>query len=211
MTPERYHKIKSILDKRQTDLTVLMENVNKTHNLAAIIRSCDATGVLDAHAVSTHETIRLRQNAASGSSKWVRLNLHADTDSAIRQLKSSGHQLIAVHVDQSAIDYRQINYTVPTALVMGEELEGLTDNALSQADRSVMIPMMGMVQSLNVSVATALILYEAMAQRQKAGMYSHSKINKADYDQLLFEWAYPRVAQILKKQGKPYPKLPYPC
>ena len=211
MTPERYNKIEMVLSKRQPDLSVLMENVNKTHNLAAIIRSCDATGVLDAHAVSSHQHISLRQNAASGSSKWVRLNIHDNIDTAIRKLKSSGHQIIAVHVDPSAIDYRELDYTCPTALMVGEELEGLTPAAIMQADQCVKIPMLGMVQSLNVSVATALILYEVMAQRDRAGLYDHSRLPKLDYERLLFEWAYPRVAQVYKKQNKPYPRINKPA
>ena len=210
MTPERYYKIRAVLDKRQPDLGVLMENVNKAHNLAAIIRSCDAVGVLDAHAVSHYESIRMRQKAASGSSKWVRLNLHANLQSAITGLKSSGHQVIAVHVDPDAIDYRQVDYCKPTVLLMGEELEGLTTAAIGQADACVKIPMQGMVQSLNVSVATALILYQAMTQRQSAGLYDTCRLQEKAYQTLLFEWAYPRMARLLKQKGEPYPLVEVP-
>ena len=210
MTPERYFKIKKVLDKRQPDLAVLMENVNKAHNLAAIIRSCDAVGVLDVHAVSRYQSIRMRQKAASGSSKWVRLNLHSNIDSAIAVLKSTGHQIVAVHVDSAAIDFREIDYSKPTALLMGEELEGLTGRAIEQADACVKIPMLGMVQSLNVSVATALILYHAMAQRQTAGLYDTCRLQNKTYQTLLFEWAYPRMAKSLKQAGQPYPCVEIP-
>ena len=210
MTPERYYKIKAVLDKRQPDLGVLMENVNKAHNLAAIIRSCDAVGVLDAHAVSRYESIRIRQKAASGSSKWVRLNLHSSLDCAIKKLKTSNHQVLAVHVDPSAIDYREVDYCKPTVLLMGEELEGLTQNAIQHADASIKIPMLGMVQSLNVSVATALILYQAMAQRQSAGLYETCRIEEKAYQNLFFEWAYPRMARILKQKGLAFPVVEAP-
>ncbi len=207
MILERYLRLTSVLDKRQPDLTVIMDNVNKAHNLAAIIRSCDAVGVLEAHAISPHPNIRMRQKAASGSSKWVKLNLHRDLTTLTSQLKYSGYQIIAVHVDQKAVDYRQLDYTKPTALLMGEELEGLSDVAIDLADQTVRIPMMGMVESLNVSVATALILYRAMSQREQEGMYDQCRINKADYDKILFEWAYPRMAKVLASQNKPYPAI----
>lgn len=210
MTPERYAKIKAVLDKRQPDLTVLMENVNKAHNLAAIVRSCDAVGVLDVHAVAISEQIRIRQKAAGGSSKWVRLKLHSTTVSAIDELKSSGHQIIAVHVDSSAIDFRDIDYCLPTVLLLGEELEGLSDAAIQYADTRIKIPMLGMVQSLNVSVAAAVILYQAMTQRQSAGLYSTSRIQKEAYHALLFEWAYPRTAKLLKHRGETYPEISGP-
>ena len=210
MTPERYQKIKQVLNRRQPDLTVLMENVHKPHNLAAIIRSCDAVGVLDVHAVSPFENIRMRQKAASGSSKWVQLNLHPSLNAVATELKQQGHQLLAIHVDQTAVDYRQIDYTRPTALLMGEELGGLTTQALGLADKAVMIPMLGMVESLNVSVATALILYQAMSQRQTAGLYEECRIKDDRYQSLVFEWAYPRLAKLLQQRGKPYPQIAYP-
>lgn len=210
MTPERYYKIKAVLDKRQPDLTVLMENVNKSHNLAAIIRSCDAVGILDAHAVSRFESIRMRQKAASGSSKWVRLHLHSTIESAIKVLKSTGHQIVAVHVDPAATDFREIDYCKPTVLLMGEELEGLTDRAIKQADACIKIPMAGMVQSLNVSVATALILYQALTQRQSAGLYNTCRLEKRVYQELFFEWAYPRIAKTLKLNGQTYPFVEAP-
>ena len=207
MLLQRYNRLVSVLDNRQPDLTVIMDNVNKAHNLAAIIRSCDAVGVLEAHAISRHKRIRLQHNAASGSSKWIKLNLHENLNQAVNALKSSGHQVIAVHVDDKALDYRELDYTKPTALLMGEELEGLSSSAISLADQTVRIPMAGMVESLNVSVATALILFAAKAQREQAGMYDQCRVNKVDYERILFEWAYPRVAKVLAAQNKPYPKI----
>ncbi len=207
MLLQRYNRLISVLDKRQPDLTVIMDNVNKAHNLAAIIRSCDAVGVLEAHAISRHERIRLQHNAASGSSKWVKLNLHSSLCQAVNGLKTSGHQIVAVHVDDKALDFRELDYTRPTALLMGEELEGLSTSAINLADQTVRIPMSGMVESLNVSVATALILFAAKTQREQAGMYEKCRINKTDYDRTLFEWAYPRLAKVLTAQNRPYPKV----
>ncbi len=207
MIPQRYKRLRQVLDKRQPDLTVLMENVHKAHNLAAIIRSCDAVGVLETHAISAHENIRMRQKAASGSSKWVKLNLHPTLEQAVGHLKLTGHQIIAVHVDQKAQDYRKVDFTRPTALLMGQELEGLTSSAITMADQTIRIPMLGMVESLNVSVAAALILYEAMLQRQKAGLYDYCRIEADQYEKILFEWAYPRMAKLLVSKGKPYPPI----
>jgi len=207
MISQRYKRLKQVLDRRQPDLTVLMENVHKAHNLAAIIRSCDAVGALEAHAVSSHKNIRMRQKAASGSSKWVRLNLHPTLDQAVEFLKHTNHQIIAVHIDEHAMDYKQVNFVQPTALLMGQELDGLTESAIALADKTIQIPMLGMVESLNVSVATALILYEAMEQRQKAGLYDNCRIDDVRYQQILFEWAYPRMAKLLSSKGKAYPVI----
>lgn len=168
MTPERERRIREMLARRQPDLTVVMDRVHKPHNLAAIARSCDAVGVAELHAVPLPgEPARLESDkAASGAGKWVTLREHPDIDAAYRHLRKRGMRIYAAHDGLGAVDFRSIDYTQPTAIAVGAELDGLSEAAVEAADSAISIPMMGMTRSLNVSVATAVILYEAQRQRE---------------------------------------------
>ena len=207
MTPQRYQKLRRVLDARQPDLTVLLDDVHKPHNFSAILRSCDAVGVFEAHAVWTDPTLRPNRLTSSGTAKWVRICTHLDIESAVAALRARGFQLVAAHPDDDARDYRDIDYTRPTALVLGAELLGLGRAALASADARVCVPMMGMVESLNVSVAAATILFEAQRQRSRAQLYSESRLDRALYDKTLFEWAHPDVADYCRRHALQYPPL----
>jgi tRNA (guanosine-2'-O-)-methyltransferase len=207
VAPERFRKIRELLEKRQTDLTLVMDNVNKPHNLAAIIRSCDAVGIHQVHAISYRSSIRTRQHTAAGASRWLKVRLSESIEPVGEKLHETGAQILVAHYCPEAVDFRSIDYTRPTAIVMGEELKGPSQAALNMADNFICIPMMGMVESLNVSVAAALILFEAQRQRQTAGQYDKRHFSDADFDRLLFEYTYPRLSAVLRDQGKPYPKL----
>ena len=168
LTPERYRRLRAVLDLRQPDLTVLMDEVHKPHNLSVILRNCDAVGVLEAHAVPPEGELEISAVSSAGASKWVPVRLHRDISTAVAALRSSGFRVVAAHPTAGARDYREMDFTQTTALLVGSELEGVSDAGLDLADDLVSIPMMGMVRSLNVSVATSLLLYEAARQR-KAG------------------------------------------
>ena len=209
LLPRRFERLKSVLDGRMRDLTVLLEHVEKPHNLSAILRSCDAVGVLEAHAVSFSGRPRTFNSTAQGSQRWVPLHDHADIGSAISHLKQRGFRLFGTNLSVDARDYRECDFTGPCAFVLGAEKWGLTEEATALMDQAVYIPMRGMVQSLNVSVATATLLFEALRQRQVAGLAPQNGegIPDGDYDTLLFEWCYPEVAAWCRDQGRPYPPL----
>ncbi len=191
------------------DLTVLLEEVDKPHNLSAILRTCDAVGTMDAHAVSKEERPRTFNSTAQGSQKWVYLQDHPNIGIAAKKLKEKGFRLYGTNLNTKAKDYRDCNYCKPTAFVLGAEKWGLTSEAKSLMDETVFIPMRGMVQSLNVSVAAATLLFEALRQRTVAGLLpKHGEGVGLDlYKQRLFEWAYPEVATWCKLEGRPYPQL----
>jgi tRNA (guanosine-2'-O-)-methyltransferase len=212
MTPERFRRLQAVLALRQPSLTVLMDEVNKPHNFSAILRSCDAVGVLGAHAVPP------RNGAVSGSlptysatsgsaEKWVGVTAHADVVTAVQTLQARGFQVLATHLSSRSVDYREPDYTRPTCVLMGAERWGVSDAAAEAADQNVVIPMLGMVQSLNVSVACATLLFEAQRQRLQAGMYASRQLDDATYASLLFEWAYPDLAPGYRERGEPYPAL----
>ena len=207
MTPDRFERIREVLTARQPDLTVLMERVNKTHNFSAILRNCDAVGVLKAHAVVPDRGIDLHHATSAGTAQWVQVRTHQDTASAVRALRDEGFAIVAAHASGDAVDYREVDYTRPIAVMMGAELYGISDEGLASADQHVVVPMRGFVRSLNVSVATALLLFEAHRQRSDAGMYDESRLPKEVFSRLLFEWAYPREARIFQERGEDYPAL----
>lgn len=199
--------MRTVLARRQPDLTVLMDRVNKSHNFSAILRNCDAAGVLGVHVVPPEEGLDLHRGTSAGTMKWVEVMRHRDIESALTHVKGAGFHLVAAHPSPNAVDFRELDFTRPTALVMGAELHGVSDQALEAAETHVVVPMVGMVHSLNVSVATALLLYEAMRQREAAGMYDELRLDDATFRSRLFEWAYPIVARRRREAGRPYPSL----
>ncbi len=207
MRPERYARLREVLKKRQPDLTVLMEQVHKGHNLSAILRNCDSVGILDAHAIVPPEGLDLSLHTSAGASKWVRVHRHRTTDLAIAALHEEGFRVVAAHPIPDAKDYRDIDYTLPTAVMVGSELLGMSERGIELADELIAIPMVGMAKSLNVSVATALILSEAMRQRSRAGLYDESRIPPDQFETFMFEWAYPRLSRRYRRAGTPYPDL----
>ena len=118
-----------------------------------------------------------------------------------------GFQLIASHLSDTATDYRELDYTRPTALLVGTELFGVSEAALAEADQQVMVPMLGVTQSLNVSVACAIVLYEAMRQRQAAGMYERPAPADAATARQRFNWLHPQVAAFCRERNLDYPEL----
>ena len=206
MTPERFRTLRAILDRRQPDLTVLMDRVHKPHNFSAVLRTCDAVGVLRAHLVAAAD-FEAAHHTAGGSSRYVQVDRHGSLDDALGALRAAGMAVVAAHPTNDAVDFRALDYTVPTALLLGTELDGLSDAAVAAADRRVAVPMAGAVESLNVSVAAAVVLYEAQRQRSEAGLYDAPRLDEDVYRTTLFEWAYPRIAELCRRRGVEYPEL----
>ena len=207
MDPKRFQRLCNVLDRRQPDLTVLMERVNKPHNFSAILRNCDAVGILEVHVVPPERGLEVHHDTSGGTAKWIRVHRHTEGLSALRALRETGHQIVAADPGPESIDYRDADYARPTALLMGAELFGISAEALQEADVKIRIPMVGMVHSLNVSVATALILYEAYRQREEVGLYEAPRLDPARRKQLLFEWAYPEMALRSREAKEDYPEL----
>jgi tRNA (guanosine-2'-O-)-methyltransferase len=207
MTPRRFQRLRDTLARRQPDLTVLMDNVHKPHNFSAVLRSCDAVGVLAAHGVWPSARLRPLGATSGGAGKWVRVHTHADVATATRALRAAKLRIVAAHASEGARDYRELDYTRPTAFVLGAELEGVSDQAQRLADVHVAIPMLGFAESLNVSVAAALLLFEAQRQRLAAGLYARSRLDPEVHARTLFEWAHPDVAAHCRRHGLAYPSM----
>lgn len=198
-----------MLATRQPDLTVCLEQVHKPHNVSAIIRTADAVGVHQVHAVWPTTRMRTLVSSAAGSNSWVSVKTHRTIGDAVGHLKAQGMQILATNLSARAVDFREVDYTRPTCVLFGQEKTGITEEALALADQDIVIPMIGMVQSLNVSVASALILYEAQRQRQNAGLYrrDNSMLDEEEQQRLLFEGGYPVLANVAKRKGLPRPQI----
>ena len=207
MIPRRYERLKQVLSKRQADLTVITEDVHKPHNFSAIIRTCDAVGVFEVHAVNSQSEMPTYSPVAKGSDKWVHLQTHTDLKTAIAKLKQKNFTIYAAHLSDRAVDYREVDYTKPTAILMGAEKHGVSELAANSVDGHIIIPMLGMVESLNVSVAAAVILFEAQRQRLAAGMYDRPSLDRKTFERVIFEWGYPEIAAMCRQKGEPYPAL----
>ena len=205
MTDARRARVRAVLEKRQPDLTVLLEHVHKPHNLSAILRSCDAVGVLEAHAVALGGRVPTFNETSASADKWVPLHQHADAPTAIATLRERGFRVIATALTDTARDYRDIDYTRPTCLLLGAERWGVNPETVAMCDETIIVPMRGMVQSLNVSVAAAVVLFEASRQRQAAGLYDHPRLPESRMARLEYEWLYPREAALLRERGEDYP------
>lgn len=206
-TEDRRDRLDWVLAQRQPDLTVLAECLHKPRNFSAIVRTCDAVGINELHAVPEDDRLAIHWKTSQGAEKWVKVRSHDSLQAACTHLRQRGFQLIAAHLSEQATDYRELDYTVPTALIMGTELFGASPAALAEADQQVMIPMMGVTQSLNVSVACAIVLYEALRQRQAAGMYNKLRLGGKSLEKQRFEWLHPSVAKFCRQRSLDYPQL----
>ncbi|MDF2153972.1 tRNA (guanosine(18)-2'-O)-methyltransferase TrmH [Vibrio sp. CAU 1672] len=208
MNLERYHRIHHVLAARQPDLTLCLEEVHKPNNVSAVVRTADATGLHRIHAIWP-DKMRTLGHTSAGARNWVEVETHETIDAAISELKAQGMQVLVTNLSETAVDFRQIDYTKPTAIILGSEKTGASEQAKKLADQDIIIPMIGMVQSLNVSVASAVILYEAQRQREAAGMYdrTESALPAETIQRILFERGHPVLAKVAKRKGLAYPQL----
>lgn len=207
--PRRFERIKNVLNCRMKNLSVLVEAVNKPHNLSAILRTCDAAGVFEANFICEKDKVKTFNSTAQGSQKWVKLNNHETTISAVSELKKKGFKLYGTTLNERSTDYRNFDYSENTCFVLGAEKWGLSDQLISKVDESIFIPMSGMVQSLNVSVAASILLFEAIRQRESKSLLplKGEGLSAEEYEKTLFEWSYPELGSIYRKSGNKYPTL----
>lgn len=135
------------------------------------------------------------------------MHTHPDIRTAITTLQQQGFRVCAAHFSDRARDYRAYDFTQPTALLLGSEKDGVSDEAAALADEHLIIPMYGMVQSFNVSVAASLLLSEAQRQREQAGLYRQRRLADDDYQRLRFEWCQPQIARLCQRLRLPYPAI----
>ena len=190
-TDRREQRVYATLRHRQPDLTVVLEDVHDPHNVSAVLRSCDAVGVLDVHLVYIHEELPRRAFARSTSgsaAKWLRTFTHESVENCYTALRKQGCTILVSALGIERTTLFEIDLTQPVALVFGNEHRGVSATAVTGADGTFVIPMMGMVQSLNISVACAVTLFEAMRQRQAADAYETQQLDEELYNSIAAEW-----------------------
>jgi tRNA (guanosine-2'-O-)-methyltransferase len=189
ITPRRLARMRGVLTRRQPGLTVVIENVHDPHNLSAVLRSCDAVGAASAHLVYTIEELPvIHSGVAASAQRWVDIFVHNDIRTCYEFLRDQGFSIFATRLSDDATDLYRTDLTRPTALVFGNETRGVSDEAARFADGQLIIPMMGMVESLNISVACAVSLFEAARQRREAGMYEIPVWDEVQLEARLRAW-----------------------
>lgn len=207
MPQARYEKFQQVLNRRQTDMTVLTDRVHKAQNVSAIMRTADASGIAKIHMVKPVRGRLVYHHTAGGAGRFVDVVVHDDLSSGIQALKSSGMKLYAAHWSERSISYRDADFTVPFALILGAEKYGISAEAEAAADEHLTIPMVGACESLNVSVASGIILQEAMHQRMQLGRYDRKLAQDTTYADTMFRWLHPKMAQFCDARNLPYPEL----
>lgn len=188
-TPRRRARLREVLAHRQPDLTLVLANIHDPHNVSAIYRSCDAFGVARVHLYYTDTPFpQLGRKTSASARKWVESVRHAERDAMLAGLRAEGHQVLATSFTPEARPLRSFDFTRPTAVVMGNEHSGVEQALLEACDGQIYIPMYGMIQSFNVSVAAAIILAEAARQREAADMYDSPRMDDAALEAKLEEW-----------------------
>ncbi len=192
MTSQRRERLLSVLRKRQPDLTVVLENVFDPHNISAVMRTCDAVGIQEVYVLTNKIPRHQKWGARSSSSaaKWLTVHQYEDAEECFKEIRKKYEKIFTTHLSSDAVSLYEINFTGSVALVFGNEHTGVSEEIRAMADGNFLIPQMGIIQSLNISVACAVSIYEALRQKTNAGHYQQQRLPDATFNTLLDEWGF---------------------
>lgn len=192
MTPERKERLLSVINKRQANLAVVLENVEDPHNISAVMRTADAVGIQDVFVLTTKVPRHKKWGIKSSSSavKWLTVHQFTDTAALVAALRSRYDKIYTTHLADGAMSLYDIDFSGSVALVFGNEQTGVSEEIRRLADGNFVIPMMGIIRSLNISVACAVSIYEAMRQKTLAGHFAAPSLPEPRRTELLTEWGY---------------------
>ena len=207
LTDQRLQRLTNVANDRQKDLTVILENVHDPHNIGAILRTCDSVGIHEVFIIYTEDRLTEENNidpgktSSSGSDKWVKVNLYRDITSCFEEVRKRYDNIWATALTDKTKSLYELDLTSSVALLFGNESIGISKEALALADGNFIIPQVGFVQSLNISVACAISVYEAYRQRTSETI---SKIdNQIWKDELLEEYkSIHSMTRIQKRQER---------
>lgn len=191
MTPERREKLLNVLSKRQNDITVVLENVFDPHNISAVMRTCDAIGIQDIYILNTKIPRHKKWGTRSSSSaaKWLTVHQFEQAEECFKMLRQRYSTILTTHLSSDAVGLYELDLAKSIALVFGNEHSGVSEEIRSLADGNFIIPQVGIIRSLNISVACAVTLYEAYRQKNKAGHYNQAGMDSVIKQDLLKEWS----------------------
>jgi tRNA (guanosine-2'-O-)-methyltransferase len=192
MTPERSKRLNDVLDKRQPGLTVVLENVQDPHNISAVMRTCDAVGVQDIYILNTQIPKHKKWGAKSSSSaaKWLNVHQFTDVNECFNELRKHFDKIYTTHLASDSIGLHEIHFSQKVALVFGNEHGGVSDETIALSDGNFIIPQVGIIKSLNISVACAVSLYEAYRQKELAGHYAKPQLTNEIRKDLAQKWGF---------------------
>jgi tRNA (guanosine-2'-O-)-methyltransferase len=190
MTPERQDRLQNVLDKRQFNITVVLENVTDPHNISAVMRTCDAVGIQEIYVLNNKIPRHKKWGSKSSSSaaKWLSVHQFDDLDACVSALRNRYKKLYSTHLGKNSVDLYDLNLTEDVALIFGNEHSGVSEEMNAHADGNFIIPQVGIIRSLNISVACAVTIYEAYRQKNIAEHYSKPGAQHATYQELLSQW-----------------------
>lgn len=191
MTPRRKAKFLKVIRHRQPGLTVLMENIDDPHNIGAVMRTCDSVGIMELYALyrdPQFQKLRLGNRSSSSAKKWVDVRLHNDPKKCLEEMRAKYDKIYCTHLSADATPLYELDLTGSVALAFGNEHDGISKDLLELCDGNFVIPQVGMIESLNVSVACAITLYEAYRQRKAKGMYDISAFSESELEALLEDY-----------------------
>lgn len=192
MTPERSERLNAVLEKRQPGITVVLENVSDPHNISAVMRTCDAIGIQDIFVLNTVIGRHKKWGAKSSSSaaKWLTVHQFTDVKTCFEAIRKNYSKIYITHLSSDAVDLYDLDLTESVALVFGNEHAGVSEELISLCDGNFIIPQVGIIKSLNISVACAVTLYEAFRQKKIAGHYNHQQLSNERLLQLKTSWGF---------------------
>jgi len=192
LTETRKKRIDDLVRFRQLNLTVVLENVHDPHNISAVLRSCDSVGIAEIYVLYTEEkltqeTLHLGHQSSAGSRKWVDVHLYRNVEKCFADLKSKYENIWATHMTADAVPFTEVDFTQSVALVFGNEKDGISEETLKHTTGNYIIPQIGMVRSLNISVACAVSLYEVFKQRVAANQIGDESDVRSEAKEVLYQ------------------------
>ena len=190
MTPQRKERLQEVLNKRQNDITVVLENVFDPHNISAVMRTCDAIGIQELYVLNTKISPHRKWGSKSSSSadKWLTIHQHTNAAACFSELRRKYNRILTTHLGHGSVCLYELDFTLPIAIVFGNEHDGVSEEIRSLADGNFIIPQVGIIKSLNISVACAVTLYEAFRQKKNAGHFDQRKLPDDALRHLWEEW-----------------------
>lgn len=195
MNTTRERKIRRVIHQSQPDLTVVLENIFDPLNISAVLRSCDAVGIREIFVVYTKDYLDKRglvlgKRTSGGTFKWIDVYVFEELEECMQRVRERYGRILATHLGETSQSVYELDFTQPTALLFGNEDDGVSTEALALCDGNFTIPQAGFAESLNISVACAVTLYEARRQRAAQGFYAEkSKMSAEEQEQLFARWA----------------------
>ena len=190
MTPQRHNRLTSVLSKRQPDITVVLENVFDPHNISAVMRTCDAVGIQDVYILNDrippHKKWGYR--SSSTAAEWLTIHQFTDAEKCFAEIRERYGKIYSTHLGDDSVDVFKLDLTESVALVFGNETFGVSEGIRRYSDGNFVIPQVGIIKSLNISVACAVTLYAAFRQKRAKGHYLQPRMPETGVQNLLKHW-----------------------